>query len=123
MSDFLTSIVRSLADKIVGWFVAFFVSVGIVLPTDLSTHAKTAVALALAAVAQMVYYAAARYIEQRWPGLGKILLLSGRQPSYGTEVPLHYRVVLDSDLMEQQIGKTTREIERRIRREQSLRRR
>lgn len=83
VSDLLTSVIRSLADKIVGFLIALALTVNVVLPTDLSGPATTAVSLGLLALVQLVYYIAARLIEQRWPGLGKVLLLSGKQPAYG----------------------------------------
>lgn len=82
VSDILTSIARSLADKIVGYLVAIGLSVGVVLPADLSGTATVAVSLGLLSLAQLVYYGIARVIEQRWPAFGKILMLSGKQPTY-----------------------------------------
>lgn len=115
LSDLATSLARTAASKIIGGLIGVALALGIALPADLSTQLTLTLTASLVVLAQYVYYVVARVLERRWPAVGKVLLLSGKQPGYGVDVPLHYRVVLDSDLMEQQIQQTSLQVERRIR--------
>lgn len=82
MSNVVTSLVRTLAAQLVGGLAGIAAALGIAVPADLSEQATVALASALLVVVQMVYYVAARWAERRWPSLGRLLLWSGRQPSY-----------------------------------------
>lgn len=81
-NDFFISLIRTWIPIILGtaltWLAVHF---GVVLDGD------TSAALAVAAVGAVtaVYYLLARWVETRWPGLGRILLALGltkTQPKY-----------------------------------------
>lgn len=72
------SIIRTVVPLIVGVVLAQAARIGLDLPAG-------AVEEIVTVVAATVYYAAARWLEQRWPALGRVLLsagLSRRAPVY-----------------------------------------
>lgn len=81
MSDLAVSIVRTSASKIAGAIIGVLVSAGVVLPADLSADATAYLVAVIVVGAQLVYYPAARALERKWPGMGR-LLLAPKQPHY-----------------------------------------
>lgn len=72
------ALVRTLVPMIVGALATALLSaLGIALPLEPATEVVTV-------VLSGAYYAVARWAEQRWPGIGKYLLGSSKQPSYPT---------------------------------------
>ena len=82
MSNIITSIVRTLASKVVGGLLGVAAALGVAVPAELSEQATVALSGAMFVAIQFVYYVAARWAERRWPVLGRLLLWSGRQPVY-----------------------------------------
>lgn len=82
MADVLTSLIRTAASSLVGGVLGLAASVGIAVPADLGEQATVALSAALFVAVQLAYYIVARWVERRWPALGRLLLWSGRQPVY-----------------------------------------
>lgn len=77
MSQYIVSIIRTWVPWIIGWALGKLVVVGVILDNDTSeklTFAITALVIGL-------YYAAARWLEARYPKFG-ILLGYIKQPVY-----------------------------------------
>lgn len=77
MNAFITSLIRTITPVIVGLVLAGLAKVNL----GISESATTALALSLDAFFIGGYYAAARWLETRWPPLG-LLLGSTAQPTY-----------------------------------------
>ena len=76
----LSSILRTAVPVIVGALLGWAAQVGLDLPSGATTEIVTV-------VITTAYYAAARLIEQTWPGLGNMLLSAGlarQTPVYTT---------------------------------------
>jgi hypothetical protein len=59
--------------------------VGVVVPDDLSKTLTVALSAAVAALIEVGYYVAGRWIEMHYPAAGRVLLslgLVGRSPTY-----------------------------------------
>ncbi|RCG28999.1 hypothetical protein DQ384_21845 [Sphaerisporangium album] len=82
MSNFLTSLARMAASKLVGGVVGLAAGLGVAVPADLSESATLAVSSALVVGGQLAYYVAARWLERAYPWIGKLMLWSGKQPVY-----------------------------------------
>lgn len=96
MSDLLTSILRDLTGKLVGAIVGLALAAGVTLPADASAQLTLVISGALALACQLIYYIAVRVAEQRWPRAGK-LLGAARPPTYGIDVPIHTKLVIDRE--------------------------
>lgn len=76
MREQTPALVRTLVPMIVGaaatWLLA---TLGVTLPLEPATELVTL-------ILSGAYYTVARWLEQRWPFLGAILLGSSRQPHY-----------------------------------------
>lgn len=110
--DVVTSIVRTFASKIVGALIGVALALGVAVPAELSEQVTVALTGALAVTVQLVYYVIARLLEQRVPAIGQVMLWSGRKPLYGTDLPVHLRVVLDHESMIEQVEAVRRELGR-----------
>lgn len=110
-SDIGTSIVRTVASKMVGAGLGVALALGVAVPAHLSEQMTVALTGALALGVQLVYYVVARWLEQRVPGIGKMMLWSGRVPQYGADLPVNVRVVVDQESVGQQIEVVRRELE------------
>lgn len=99
MRDLAHSIARTAAPIIVGGVTGLAVVVlGVEVPAEMSGELTAAVTALIVALAQNIYYIAARIIEWRWPGpLSKVLLWSARGPSYGVDLPVRVVAVVDHE--------------------------
>lgn len=120
LSDYLTSLARTAASKIVGGLIGVALALGIVVPATLSDELTLTVTAALMVGSQYAYYVAARWLEKRWPTIGRLMLWSGRTPTYGVKIPVDVVPVLDHDKMireleiaRERIGQATIARERR----------
>jgi len=77
MSDFVVSLIRTNVPIAVGAFSSWLVSLGLVVPEG----AEVPLTIAITAFAAAGYYAAARWLENRWPAFG-YLLGSKAAPTY-----------------------------------------
>lgn len=89
MSDYLTSLIRTIVPTVVGAALAWLIANGVDLDpataeTDVNQATAAALSTALIAVCIGAYYAAARALEQRWPQAGW-LLGAAQQPTYRGE--------------------------------------
>ncbi|MGI5233785.1 hypothetical protein [Actinoallomurus sp. CA-142502] len=66
----LDSITRTVVPLIVGHLLAWAAMIGLNLPGGAVTEI-------VAVILTTAYYALARWVEQRWPGLGRVLLSAG----------------------------------------------
>ena len=74
----LPSIIRTVVPVIVGVLLGWAAKVGFDLPEGAVTELVTVIITG-------VYYAVARWVEKRWPGVGRWLLAAGltrKQPDY-----------------------------------------
>lgn len=72
------SILRTVVTYIVALLLGWAAKIGLGLDSN-------AVFVIITAIIGFVYYAAARFIEQKWPGLGRLLIsfgLSRKEPVY-----------------------------------------
>ena len=69
MTDFILSLIRTVVPIIVGSVVGWLGARGI----DVEPEAVGALTAGIGALAGAIYYAAARWLEQRWPILGHLL--------------------------------------------------
>jgi len=77
MSDYITSLIRTVVPIAVGWLVATLANIGV----DLD---ETAAVTALTGLVISIYYALARWAESRWPQAGWLLGVP-KPPVYSTE--------------------------------------
>lgn len=63
------SFVRTLVPVAVGQLVAYLATIGLTVPEDVETALTVLLGFAVTAV----YYAAIRFLEQKWPSLGALL--------------------------------------------------
>jgi len=77
MGDALVSLIRTWTPIVVGSFIAWLLTMGVVL--EPTTEANLAVGLTGVVIA--AYYALARLLERKWPFFG-VLLGSVKQPTY-----------------------------------------
>jgi hypothetical protein len=77
MSQYLVSVIRTWVPIIVGWLVSQLLVIGVVLDEDTSKLLESAIS----ALTIALYYAAARWLETKFPNAG-ILLGYIRQPVY-----------------------------------------
>ena len=77
MSDFVVSLIRTNVPIAVGALISWLVSLGLVVPEG----AEVPLTIAITAFAAAGYYAAARWLEKRWPAFG-YLLGSKATPTY-----------------------------------------
>lgn len=77
-SNIFTSFIRTVVPTIVGAVLAFLASKGI----ELDATAAANLTGFLTALFTALYYLVARIIEAKWPGAGKYLLGSAKQPDY-----------------------------------------
>jgi hypothetical protein len=92
MNDFITSLIRTWVPIGVGAVITWLATnYNVVVPDD----ASSSLVVGVAALVTAVYYALARAIEKRFPGLGKVLvgLGAGKSPEYPTPVPEAVRSV------------------------------
>lgn len=76
MREQTPALVRTLVPMIVGALATWLLTtLGVALPMEPATEFVTLVLSGL-------YYTAARFLEAKWPGLGRILLGSSKQPRY-----------------------------------------
>jgi hypothetical protein len=80
MSDYLLSLIRTAVPAAAGAVVGWLATLGL----ELGAEAEAGLVLFLGALGTTVYYALVRALEQRWPGIGKLLGAS-RQPEYAPE--------------------------------------
>ncbi|GAA4911174.1 hypothetical protein [Streptomonospora salina] len=89
----VTSIVRTVVPYVVGVVLVLAARVGIDLPPEALTEVTTPV---VAAAVAAVYYGAARaaeeYLPERWARLGKVMLASGRSPTYSTDAEMSEQI-------------------------------
>lgn len=69
MSDYVASLIRTYVPIVVATVVTWLGNAGIILPEE----ASTALATVLGAVAGAVYYAVVRFLEKKYPWVGKFL--------------------------------------------------
>jgi len=77
MSQYLVSVIRTWVPIIVGWLVSQLLIIGVVIDDDTSKLLESAIS----AVTIALYYAAARWLETKFPNAG-VLLGYIRQPVY-----------------------------------------
>lgn len=77
MSQYFISVIRTWVPVLIGWALAKLVVVGVIIPDDQSANLKNAVTLLVIGL----YYAAVRWLEQKFPRVG-ILLGYIKQPIY-----------------------------------------
>lgn len=78
VGDLVTSALRTYAPMAVGAVVAYLAVRGV----DVSAEGQAGLVIGFTAVLQAVYYTVARLLERRYPQLGRVLLLSKKQPVY-----------------------------------------
>lgn len=110
LQDVAISLVRDFTGKIAGGILGAAAAVGITVSTQMSEALTNAVFAVLIVAGQLLYYAAVRWAEQRWPVLGR-LLGAARAPSYGVDLPVHMRAVVDHELTETEIAALKRRLE------------
>lgn len=111
--DVAISVVRDFTGKIVGGLLGAAAAAGITVSAQTSQALTTAVFAVLIVGGQMLYYAAVRWAEQRWPGVGR-LLGAARAPSYGAELPVHLRPVVDHELTEAEVLALQRKLQTQL---------
>lgn len=124
MSDLATSILRDVTGKVVGMIVGLALAAGVTIPADLSAQMTVAVGGTLTLTAQVAYYVAVRWAEQHWSAAGR-LLGAAREPSYGIDLPVHARVVIDHEAVAAEAQRIHQEVQERLQdaaREQRYRR-
>lgn len=77
-----TSIVRTATPIIVGAILTLLLSLGIELPEELAAELLTAIALALTALVQIIYYVVSRFVEEKFPQFGFLLGIARTPDSY-----------------------------------------
>lgn len=77
MTDFVVSLIRTNVPVLVGSLLGWLISQGVTVPAD----AEVPLTAGIVALTIAVYYAAARWLEQRWPAFG-YLLGSRAEPAY-----------------------------------------
>ena len=81
MTDFVLSLIRTVVPIVVGSVVGWLGARGI----EVEPEAAAALTAGIGGLAGAMYYAAARWLESKWPMLG-CLLGSAKPPAYGDAV-------------------------------------
>lgn len=76
LKDLVPSLIRTYTPTIVGALFAWLLTLGV----NVDSGAQSLLIAALTAILTSVYYTLARLAERKFPGVGKILLLSSRVP-------------------------------------------
>lgn len=77
MSDFAVSLIRTNVPVLVGSLIGWLISLGVTVPES----AEVPLTAGLVALSIAGYYAAARWLENRWPAFG-YLLGTKAEPTY-----------------------------------------
>ena len=83
MTDFATSLIRTIVPTVVGSLTGWLITLGITLPD----HAADSLTAGIVALSIALYYGAARWLEIRWPAFG-YLLGTRAEPTYPASVTI-----------------------------------
>ena len=83
MTDFATSLIRTIVPTVVGSLIGWLITLGITLPD----HAADSLTAGIVALSIALYYGAARWLEIRWPAFG-YLLGTRAEPTYPAPSPV-----------------------------------
>lgn len=100
MTDFILSLIRTVVPIIVGSVVGWLGARGI----DVEPEAVGALTAGIGALAGAIYYAGARWLEQRWPILGH-LLGSAQPPAYPDSVETREQVRDFFEIEDERMGR------------------
>ena len=81
----LDSIIRTIVAKLVGAVLGLALAVGVVVPDNMSKMLTLVLAAAVTGFVEVAYYVVGRWVEQRYPPAGRVLLslgAVGRSPEY-----------------------------------------
>ena len=87
MTDFATSLIRTIVPAVVGSLIGWLITLGITLPE----HAADSLTAGIVALSIALYYGAARWLEIRWPAFG-YLLGTRAEPTYTPAIVEHVDV-------------------------------
>ena len=87
MTDFATSLIRTIVPTVVGSLIGWLITLGITLPD----HAADSLTAGIVALSIALYYGAARWLEIRWPAFG-YLLGTRAEPTYTPAIVEHVDV-------------------------------
>ena len=85
MTDFATSLIRTIVPTVVGSLIGWLITLGITLPD----HAADSLTAGIVALSIALYYGAARWLEIRWPAFG-YLLGTRAEPTYPASAVVGY---------------------------------